>query len=106
MKTHCFGCGVEKDPSVLEISPFAKEDNLIEEPIPPLFVLDVQGAQEFRVAIVCHSCFHKLEPDQWISEAMWVDLNPKVPYSSLPTDAQQRDTTDDVSGIPDVLNKQ
>jgi hypothetical protein len=81
----CFGCGIEKDMDILEASPFADGDGLTDEPIPPLFVLDCQGPQkEFRQVVVCHNCFHRLEPDMWISKGMWDNINPAVPYEKLP----------------------
>jgi hypothetical protein len=89
----CFGCDTEKDLDILEISPFANEDGLCDEPIQPLFVLDCQGPlipddpngySEFRMTAVCHVCFHTLAPDMWISNECWEDLNPKIPYDKLP----------------------
>jgi len=93
MKMSCFGCGAEKDTGVLEASPFAEEDGLTDEPIAPLFVLDCQGPKkpgdpngysEFRMVVVCHACFHALEPDMWIGKDHWDAINPKVPYDKLP----------------------
>ena len=93
MKMRCFGCDVEKDTEVLEISPFAEEDGLTDEPIDPLMVLDCQGPRipndpnnysEFRMVVVCHACFHKLSPDMWIGKTCWETINPKVPYDKLP----------------------
>ena len=93
MKMRCFGCDVEKDTEVLEVSPFAEEDGLTDEPIDPLMVLDCQGPpipndpnnySEFRMVVVCHACFHKLSPDMWIGKTCWETINPKVPYDKLP----------------------
>ena len=101
MRMHCFGCGVEKDTDVLEVSPFADADGLTTDPIGPLFVLDCQGPpipnspdkhSEYRMVVVCHTCFHALEPDMWISKNCWDSIQPKVPYEKLP---------DYVSGLHD-----
>jgi len=93
MKLRCFGCDIEKDTEILEISPFAEEDGLVDEPIIPLFVLDVEDPQipndpnndsEFRMVVVCHTCFHALDHDMWISKDNWDAINPIVPYHKLP----------------------
>lgn len=93
MKNNCFSCGVEKDTEVLEVYPFADDGIVDDEPITPLFILDCQGPvivddpdnySEFRMTVVCHSCFHKLSPDMWISKNCWDSLNPQTPYEKLP----------------------
>jgi hypothetical protein len=93
MRMNCFGCGVEKDTETKEVSPFADEDGLTTDPIGPLHVLDCQGPRipndpdnysEFRMVVVCHACFHALEPDMWISKNCWDTIKPKVPYEKLP----------------------
>jgi hypothetical protein len=93
MKTNCFGCGVEKDTSTLEFYPYPDEDGITDEPIEPFFILDCQGPIitndpdgycEFRMVVVCHTCFHKLEPDMWISKGCWEVINPVIPYEKLP----------------------
>src|SRR5271154_5182881 len=93
MKIHCFGCNIEKDTQELEVSPFAEEDGLTDNPIEPFFVIDCQGPRipndpekyfEFRMAVVCHTCFHRLSPDMWISKNCWEQINPTVPYGRLP----------------------
>lgn len=92
---YCFGCGIEKDMNALESYPFTEEDNLTHELIPPLMILDCQGPLlpdcpkgksycEFRMVVVCHTCFHNLSPDMWISKACWESINPKIPYDKLP----------------------
>jgi hypothetical protein len=96
----CFGCGAQKDTDVLEASPYAEEDGIVDYPIGPLHVIDCQrgliGASEWKVVVVCHECFHKLDPDMWISENCWKSLNPVVPFEKLPllskdADRKQRD---------------
>lgn len=88
LKCHC--CSVEKDPSILEIYPFPDDGIVDDEPIPPFFDLDVQpegdikGGGTWKRATVCHSCFHKLEPDMWISEKIWMSMNPSTPFIDLP----------------------
>lgn len=95
MKMRCFGCDIEKDIDIKEASPFAEEDGLTDKPIPPLQVLDCQGPSipndhhnydeyEFRMVVICHTCFHKLSPDMWISENCWKQINPTIPYEKLP----------------------
>lgn len=91
MKMRCFGCNTEKDTDVLEVSPFAEEDYLINESVPPLFIIDCDGPSippheysETRMVVVCHTCFHALDPDMWISKACWDSINPTIPYDRLP----------------------
>jgi hypothetical protein len=93
MLKNCFGCNVEKDTEVLEVSPFAEEDGLTGNPICPFLVLDVQGNRipndpdnysEFRMTVVCFDCFHRLEPDMWISKNCWDNIHPTIPYDRLP----------------------
>ena len=78
----CFGCGVEKDLAVLETYPFEDVDNT--EPIDPLFVVVCNGTHGCRACVVCHQCFHKLDPDLWINETIWSSIGPLVPYEKLP----------------------
>ncbi len=93
MKVNCFGCGIEKDTNTLELSPWAEQDGLYDGLISPLFVLDCQGDRisndpnrysEYRQVVVCHYCFHALEPDMWISKSCWENINPKIPYEKCP----------------------
>jgi len=84
MKQRCLACGVEKDTSVKEVSPYAEEDGLIDEPIDPLMTIDCQGTGDWRVVTVCHACFHKLDVDMWISERCWLALKPITPFEQLP----------------------
>jgi hypothetical protein len=83
MKQKCLACGVEKDTNVKEIYPYPDE-GIIDEPIEPLMKIDCQSDSGWRVVTVCHECFHKLDPDMWISEAGWQALNPKTPFQQLP----------------------
>lgn len=83
MKQKCLACGVEKDTEIKEVYPFP-EDGLIDEPIEPLMRVDCQGTADWRVVTVCHTCFHKLEVDMWISESCWRSLNPITPFEHLP----------------------
>ena len=83
----CYGCGVKKDMTILEQSPYWKEDCLSDEPIPPLCVIECQSDTDhtdFRNVVVCHKCYHTLEPDMWISESMYKALNPKIPFQQVP----------------------
>jgi hypothetical protein len=82
----CQGCGVEKDPNILEISPHHEEDGLCDSPIAPLQRLDCQDYNfhdKFRSVLVCHECFHKLQPDMWIAREHWEDINPVIPFEHL-----------------------
>lgn len=93
MKMRCLACGVEKDTSVKEVYPFP-EDGMIEEPVEPLFGVECQGSfgKGWRMAIVCHTCLHKLAPDMWISEQCWLNLNPITPFEQLPTPSKDANT--------------
>ena len=88
MKKRCLACGVEKDISVKEVYPYP-EDGLIEDPIDPLSTIDCEGprigdVKDWRVVTVCHHCFHRLNPDQWISDKCWASLKPVTPFEQLP----------------------
>lgn len=103
MLIKCWGCGVEKDTDVLEKYLFT-EGGVIEDPIEPLFMIDCEGKKfrlslmqesEFRLVIVCHSCFKSLNCDMWISQNCWEKLNPKVVYKDLPIlEAEHKDITE------------
>jgi|ERR1700722_1302773 len=89
MKMRCWGCGKEKHTDVLEVYPYPEEERLTDEPIPPLFVIDCQPQEKgdgvnYRVVVVCHECFHKLDVDMWIGSNCWRTLNPKVVFENLP----------------------
>ena len=92
----CFACGVEKDLKVLEVYPFP--GRMCDEPIAPLLALECEGdggfvsRNPFKVVVVCHQCFEKLDPDMWISEKCWRSLNPVTPYEALPV--RDRHTVD------------
>jgi hypothetical protein len=87
----CFACGVEKDTEVLE--PFPYPDCFVDEPLAPLWILDVQSndwpPREWRTTVVCHECFHKIDPDMWIREDHWNNINPVVPFDRLPLEDKQ-----------------
>src|SRR5262245_32446249 len=83
MKMKCLACGVEKETSLKEIYPFPEDGIISNTPVQPLFAIDCQGL-DWRVAIVCHACFHKLNPDMWISDRCWLSLNPIPPFEDLP----------------------
>lgn len=84
MEQSCLACGVLKDPSIKEVYPYP-EDGLIDEPINPLMTLDCQGPLgDCRVVTVCHACFHRLDPDMWISDRCWLSLDPVTPFAQLP----------------------
>ena len=60
------------------------DDGLIETPIDPLLEIDCQDGNDWRKVTVCHECFHRLDPDQWISKACWMSLAPITPFEKLP----------------------
>lgn len=95
-----------KDTDVEEVSPHAHEDGLTPEPVPPLFQLDCQPPEftdsDWRAVVVCHECFHRLEPDMWISPGCWASLSPKVPFENLPP-LNDLDVRHDVASYPDLL---
>ena len=82
----CFCCGVEKDLNALEISSTSEEDGLVDEPISPLAVLECCSLDSkiWKIAVICHKCFHKLEPDMWIDEACWDAMKPAIAFDKLP----------------------
>ena len=88
LSQRCLACGVQKDTTVKEVFPYP-EDGFIDDPIDPFFTLHcegprVNGATDWRVVTVCHHCFHKLEPDMWISNRCWESLSPVTPFDQLP----------------------
>ena len=95
MKT-CHGCGIEKDPDLNEVYPYYEEDGMIDDPISPLFWIDVQPANDFhgtwKRATVCHQCFHKLQPDMWISDIIWQSIQPKIAFNDLPNLSEIKET--------------
>ena len=83
----CDSCGVEKDESAQEIYPF-EEDGVIETPIEPFFDVDVRGGGapgegDWRVARMCHQCFHDFSVDMWITEDCWTRSGPDVAFEQL-----------------------
>ena len=87
----CYGCGIEKDLKVEEVYPYPEDDRLTTDPIPPLFVLDCQAEEPmggYRAVVVCHECFHRLDPDMWIGESCWRHIDPAVPFDKLPNVAE------------------
>jgi hypothetical protein len=85
MKICCFGCGVEKDTEVLEF--YTLDTGIVQdEPISPLFLLCCEGPgdEPMRQTMVCHGCFHRLDPDMWIDHRGWAGIEPRVPFERLP----------------------
>ena len=84
----CHGCGIEKDPKVLEYYLYPEDSLITNEPIPPLGTLEVQSDgdrdTDWRAATVCHHCFHRLDPDLWIDQRGWEAINPVTPFQELP----------------------
>lgn len=89
----CLACGIEKDLNVKETYPYQEEDGICDVPIAPFMVLEIQPIDEkedWRMTVVCHECFHKLNPDQWIHERGWETLNPVVPFDRLPKEKEDK----------------
>jgi len=89
MKQKCQACGIEKDSGVKEVYPYPDDGIVDHEPIDPFFTLDCQGPSidgvtAWRSATVCHDCFHRLNPDMWISERCWQALRPVISFEQLP----------------------
>lgn len=83
----CHGCGAVKDPAAREVYPYPEDDVTTARPVSPLFELDVEPHERgaaFKVATVCHHCFHRLQPDMWISQRGWEAINPVTPFGDLP----------------------
>jgi hypothetical protein len=83
----CLACGIEKDMNKFEMYPYDNDGIITEEPIQPLFE-DVPcqsntDHSDFRVVTVCHECFHKVQPDMWMSQGEWESLNPITDFSNL-----------------------
>lgn len=90
MRMKCFGCGVEKDTEVRETYRYKDETEAeAGPPMVPLFVICCEGYDEhsgtWKVAVICHGCCERLEPDQWISSNCWKSLSPVVLFENLPS---------------------
>lgn len=85
----CLACGIEKDIEKEEIYPYEDDSIITEEPVRPLFDIPCQSYTDwydFRIAIICHKCFHIVRPDMWMRQAEWEYLNPITPFNDLPKD--------------------
>lgn len=97
----CFGCGCEKSSDDAELYPYDDNHLVMDEPIPALFSMDCEGRKapgepsDWRAVVVCHHCFHKLDPDMWIDDRGWNSINPKVRFENLP--ALQSDSPNDIT---------
>jgi len=87
----CFACRAERDPHGRAMYPYPEDYIDTEKSVPQLLVLECEGEAEFRVAVVCHDCFHKLDPDMWVSKRCWESLRPHVPYDQLPEESEDKD---------------
>jgi hypothetical protein len=89
MEMRCFGCGVVKDTGVNEYYT-AGDELCTDKPIPPLVVIECEPNREdpvqteCRAVVVCHECFHRINPDMWIDRAIWESINPVTPFDKLP----------------------
>jgi len=87
MKQKCLACGTEKDTSLKELYPYRGDRIVVLEPMEPLIPIECEGTKsgnDWRLATMCHECWHKLDPDLWISEDCWESLNPMTPFERLP----------------------
>lgn len=68
-----------------EVYPYP-DQGLVDGPLPPLFVIECQPRERdpYRAVVVCHECFHKLDPDQWIGQECWERISPMTPFEKLP----------------------
>ena len=92
----CLSCGVDKDLSVEVTYPYPEDECLCDDPIPQLLTIECQdqdnhlpdGSWNFRMAIICHECWHRLVTtigiDLWIGRRCWESLNPITAFSDLP----------------------
>lgn len=82
----CLACGIEKDIRSEEIYPYEKDCIPTEIPIQPLFEIECQSDTDntdFRIVIICHNCYHKVQPDMWMSQGEWESLNPITNFNNL-----------------------
>lgn len=84
----CYGCGVCKDVQKEEVYPYPDEDGITDSPISPFFVVECESSIGWKAVVVCHECFHRLQPDLWIGERCWLGINPVVPLEKLPNVAE------------------
>ena len=87
MKQRCLACGVEKEMSLREVYPYTGDRIVVKEPIEPLMTIECEGSEDGndrRAATMCHACWHKIDPDLWISQDCWVSLHPITPFEQLP----------------------
>lgn len=84
----CYGCGKEKNPFEKETYPYEDDTLTTEEPIEPLIVLECESSLGWKGVVVCHDCFHRLDPDMWIGERCWNSLDPAVKIENLPKIAE------------------
>lgn len=83
----CLACGIEKDINSREVYPYKDDCITTEEPVQPLFELECQANidhTDFRIVTICHNCFHKVQPDMWMSQGEWESLNPVTNFNDLP----------------------
>lgn len=86
-KFKCHGCGVEKDLTQKEVYPYPEDAIVTDRPVVPLYSLECEPTDEggkWKHVMVCHHCFHKLEPDMWISERCWESISPQTAFDALP----------------------
>ena len=61
---------------------------LTDDAIEPILLIECQGEDfykdPFKMCIVCHNCFERLDPDMWISPSGWQSLNPIIKFEDLP----------------------
>ncbi len=83
----CPVCLTIKDTEVKEVYPFP-DDHIVLHPIDPLMEMDVQpddcDTGKWRRIAVCHQCYHRLQPDMWISEECLRQVQCKTPFTELP----------------------
>jgi len=96
-KTTCLACGIEKDMNIKEMYPYSDDSIDTEEPVSPLFKdFECQSDtdhSDFRLVTICHKCWHRVQPDMWMSQREWESLNPITNFNDLPKSPNNQDAS-------------
>lgn len=84
----CHACGVVKDPESFEVYPYEEDPIVNDRPISPTFQVRCDVPTGFKLATICHHCFHRLEPDMWTCRQHWEALSPVTAYDDLPDEVK------------------
>ena len=86
-KSKCLACGIEKDIREEEMYPYEEDNITTEGPIQPLLNIECQSNTDhtdFRIVTICHNCYHKIQPDMWMSQGEWELIRPVTNFNNLP----------------------